>query len=46
MLATKAKTSLKIAGSVGIIILLLGIAALFGLYQMSKVIQEIIEISE
>ena len=46
MLATKAKTSLKIAGSVGIIILLLGIAALFGLYQMSKVSQEIIEISE
>jgi len=46
LLATKAKTSLKIAGSVGIIILLLGIAALFGLYQMSKVSQEIIEISE
>ncbi len=46
MLATKAKTSLKIGGSVGIIILLLGIAALFGLYQMSKVSQEIIEISE
>ena len=46
MLATKAKTSLKIGGSVGIIILLLGIAALFGLNQMSKVSQEIIEISE
>ena len=46
MLVTKAKTSLKIGGSVGIIILLLGIAALFGLYQMSKVSQEIIEISE
>ena len=46
MLVTKAKTSLKIGGSVGIIILLLGIAALFGLNQMSKVSQEIIEISE
>jgi signal transduction histidine kinase len=46
LLATKAKTSLKIGGSVGIIILLLGIAALFGLNQMSKVSQEIIEISE
>ncbi len=46
MLVTKAKTSLKIGGSVGIIILLLGIAALFGLYQMSKVSQEIVEISE
>ena len=46
MLATKSKTSLKIGGSVSIIILLLGITALFGLYQMSKVSQEIVEISE
>ncbi len=46
MLAGKTKTSLKIGGSVGIIILLLGVAVLFGIYQMSKVSQEISEISE
>ena len=40
------KTSFKIGGSVGIIILLLGITILFGVYQMSKVSNEIIEISE
>ena len=40
------KTSFKIGSSVGIIILLLGITALFGVYQMSKVSNEIIEISE
>ena len=40
------KTGFKIGGSVGIIILLLGIAILFGIYQMSQVSQEIIEISE
>lgn len=46
MLVGKTKTGLKIGGSVGIIILLLGIAVLFGLHQMSKVSQEINEISE
>lgn len=46
MLFGKAKTSFKIGGAVGIIILLLGITILFGVYQMSKVSQEIIEISE
>ncbi|MFB5630494.1 MAG: sensor histidine kinase [Nitrosopumilaceae archaeon] len=40
------KTSFKIGGSVGIIILLLGITIIFGMYQMSKVSNEIIEISE
>ena len=46
MLVGKTKTSLKIGGSVGIIILLLGVAVLFGLHQMSKVSLEINEISE
>ena len=46
MLASKTKTSLKISGLVGIIILLLGFAVLFGLHQMSKVSLEINEISE
>ena len=40
------KTGFKIGGSVGIIILLLGVAILFGIYQMAQVSQEIIEISE
>ena len=40
------KTSFKIGGSVGIIILLLGITIMFGVYQMSKVSNEVIEISE
>ncbi|MDX1371705.1 MAG: hypothetical protein R3321_04510 [Nitrososphaeraceae archaeon] len=40
------KTSFKIGGSVGIIILLLGITLMFGVYQMSKVSNEIIQISE
>ncbi len=40
------KTSFKIGGLVGIIILLLGIAVLFGVYQMSKVGQEVVAISE
>ena len=40
------KTSFKIGGSVGIIILLLGVTIMFGVYQMSKVSNEIIEISE
>ena len=46
MLDSNAKTGLKIGGSVSIIILLLGIAVLFGINQMSKVSQEVIEISE
>ena len=46
MLSTNTKTGFKIGGVVGIIILLLGIAIIFGLYQMSKVSQEIIWISE
>ena len=46
MLATNAKTGFKIGGIVGIIILLLGVAVVFGIFQMSKVSQEIIEISE
>jgi len=46
MLVGKTKTGLKIGGSVGIIILLLGVAVLFGLHQMSKVSLEINEISE
>ena len=40
------KTSFKIGGLVGIIILLLGITVMFGVFQMSKVSNEIIEISE
>ena len=40
------KTSFKVGGLVGIIILLLGIAVLFGVYQMSKVGQEVVAISE
>ncbi len=40
------KTSFKISGMVGIIILLLGITILFGTYQMSKVSKEIISISQ
>ena len=40
------KTSFKIGGLVGIIILLLGITIMFGMYQMSKVSNEIIEISQ
>lgn len=40
------KTSFKISGTVGIIILLLGITILFGTYQMSKVSKEIISISQ
>ena len=40
------KTSFKISGMVGIIILLLGITILFGTYQMSKVSKEIINISQ
>lgn len=46
MLDSNTKTGFKIGGSVGIIILLLGIAVLFGIYQMSQVSQQIIEISE
>ncbi len=46
LLATNAKTGFKIGGIVGIIILLLGVAVVFGILQMSKVSQEIIEISE
>ena len=46
MLATDTKTGFKIGGIVGIIILLLGVAVVFGIFQMSKVSQEIIEISE
>ncbi len=46
MLDNNTKTGFKIGGSVGIIILLLGIAVLFGIYQMSQVSQEVIEISE
>ncbi len=41
-----AKTGFKIGGLVGIIILLLGITVMFGVFQMSKVSNEIIEISE
>ncbi|MEM3063887.1 MAG: HAMP domain-containing sensor histidine kinase [Candidatus Nitrosotenuis sp.] len=40
------KTSFKLSGTVGIIILLLGVTVLFGMYQMSKVSNEIIMISE
>ena len=40
------KTSFKIGAIVGIIILLLGITVMFGVFQMSKVSKEIIEISE
>jgi signal transduction histidine kinase len=46
LLDSNTKTGFKIGGSIGIIILLLGIAILFGIYQMSQVSQEIIEISE
>jgi signal transduction histidine kinase len=46
LLDSNTKTGFKIGGSVGIIILLLGIAILFGIYQMSQVSQEVIEISE
>jgi len=42
----KTKTSFKIGGSVGIIILLLGVTVMFGMYQTSKVSNEIIKISE
>ena len=42
MLFGKTKTSFKIGGSVGIIILLLGITVMFGVYQSSKVSNEII----
>ena len=44
--AKSARTGFKIGTSVGIIILLLGIAVLFGIYQMSLVSQNIIQISE
>jgi signal transduction histidine kinase len=40
------KTGFKISGTVGIIILLLGITILFGTYQMSKVSGEIVMISQ
>jgi signal transduction histidine kinase len=40
------KTSFKLSGTVGIIILLLGMTILFGTYQMSKVSNEIVIISE
>ena len=42
----KNKTSFKIGSSVGIIILLLGITVMFGVYQASKVSNEIIVISQ
>ena len=42
----KTKTSFKIGGSVAIIILLLGITVMFGVYQTSKVSNEIIVISQ
>ncbi len=40
------KTGFKISGAVGIIILLLGITILFGTYQMSKVSNEIVMVSQ
>lgn len=40
------KTSLKLSGIVGIIILLLGVTILFGTFQMSKVSSEIVMLSE
>lgn len=40
------KTSLKLSGAVGIIILLLGVTILFGTFQMSKVSSEIVILSE
>jgi len=40
------KTGFKISGTVGIIILLLGITILFGTYQMSRVSGEIVMISQ
>ena len=46
LLDSNPKTGFKIGGAVGIIILLLGVAIVFGIFQMSKVSQEIIEISE
>jgi len=46
VLGIKTKTGFRIGGSVAIIILLLGIAVLFGIYQMSKVNQEVVQISE
>ena len=46
MLFKNTKTSFKIGGLVGIIILLLGITVMFGVFQMSKVSNEIIEISQ
>ena len=46
MLGINTKTGFKIGGAVAIIILLLGITVVFGIYQMSKVNQEIIQISE
>jgi len=42
----KTKTSFKIGGLVGIIILLLGVTVMFGVYQTSRVSNEIIKISE
>lgn len=46
MKRNNSKTSFKIGGTIGIMILLLGITVMFGVFQMSKVSQEIIEISE
>ena len=46
MFSGKTKTGFKIGGSVGIIILLLGVAVLFGLFQMDRVSQEVVQISE
>jgi len=46
MLTIETKPGFRIGGAVGIIILLLGVAVVFGIYQMSKVSHEIIEISE
>lgn len=40
------KTSLKLSGTVGIIILLLGVTILFGTFQMSKVSSEIVMLSD
>lgn len=40
------KTSFKLSGTVSIIILLLGITIVFGMYQMSKVSNEIVNISQ
>ncbi|RDJ31337.1 MAG: sensor histidine kinase [Crenarchaeota archaeon] len=46
MLANNTKTSFKIGGMIGIMILLLGIAIMFGIYQMSKISQDIVTIAE